>query len=442
MAFKFAFVGQDIPMHLPFLLVDFLYAGKEDGILAVEEKNAAMQDVLKRYGEAIVYASGRKAQMIVSGNRQEVLMGADCVVYAGDCMAATRFRQDQDALAGVKEDDPGLSDQARVHGGIEGLLHTLRQGENILTLCRQMRSACPGALVVTLGQPVARTTQLFLGAGFQCYGLDDAAHRGNTPSQIAKLMFRKPETVESVTAGLPGFSFLLSMTEKGKALNLLPAVRQMAQEDKLGRLTRRWLGWFDAVAVGDVVRHAEFLAAQDDYIPAENPAFGESIERRKERIARMNTIGHEGAKTPDGMTAQLLLLKDTPPVRPVQLALAVLRKETTVIPAVAHRNQGELPQLSPMAVVESDLHLQDGKPVPQKLKLPLPLAQIMSDIDETNRLSALAATGDWTALREAVEIDPALEGLDRLYVQEVVRRLVQLNGDVLSRLVDDDEDEM
>ena len=43
------------------------------------------------------------------------------------------------------------------------------------------------------------------------------------------------------------------------------------------------------------------------------------------------------------------------------------------------------------------------------------------------------------ALREAVEVDPALEGLDRLYVQEVVRRLVQLNGDVLSRLVDDEE---
>lgn len=153
MPFKFAFIGQDIPMHLPFLLVDFLYAGKEDGILAVEEKNAAMRDVLQHYAEAIVYASGRKAQIIVSGNRQEVLMGADCVVYAGDCMAATRFRQDQEALGGVKEDDPGLSDQARVHGGIEGLLHTLRQGEVVLDLCRNMRSACPKAIVVTLGQP-------------------------------------------------------------------------------------------------------------------------------------------------------------------------------------------------------------------------------------------------------------------------------------------------
>ena len=202
MPFKFAFIGQDIPMHLPFLLVDFLYAGKEDGILAVEEKNAAMRDVLQHYAEAIVYASGRKAQIIVSGNRQEVLMGADCVVYAGDCMAATRFRQDQEALGGVKEDDPGLSDQARVHGGIEGLLHTLRQGEVVLDLCRNMRSACPKAIVVTLGQPVARTTQLFLGAGFQAYGLDDAAYRGNTVPRLAKALFRKEAAVEALTAGL------------------------------------------------------------------------------------------------------------------------------------------------------------------------------------------------------------------------------------------------
>lgn len=440
MAFKFAFVGQDIPMHLPFLLVDFLYAGKEEGILAVEEKNAAMQDVLRRYAQAIIYASGQKAQIIVSGNRQEVLMGADCVVYAGDCMAATRFRQDRDALSGVKDDDPGLTNQARVHGGIEGLMHTLRQGEMVLDLCRQMRNACPNALVVTLGQPVARTTQMFLSAGFQAYGMDTAAYHGNTRVALAKALYRKEENVESVAAGLPGFSFLMSIREKGKELDLMPAVRQLAQEGKLGRLTQRWLRWYDAVAVGDVVRHAEFLAEQEDYIPAENPEFGESIERRKERIARMNTIGQEGAKTTEGMTAQLLLLKDTPPTRPVQLALAILRKETCTIPAVAHRNQGDLAQLSPMAVVESDLHLEQGKPVPQRLTMPMPLVQIMSDIDETNRLSAQAARGDWTALREVVEIDPAMEGLDRLYVQEVVRRLVQLNGDVLSRLVDDEDE--
>ena len=102
-------------------------------------------------------------------------------------------------------------------------------------------------------------------------------------------------------------------------------------------------------------------------------------------------------------------------------------------------NNASLPQLPPNAIIESDLHLADGLVQPQGIRVPAPLAEIMMDIDETNRLAALAATGDWSALREAVEVDPALEGLDRLYVQEVVRRLVQLNGDILSRLVDDEE---
>ncbi len=440
MPYKFAFIGQDIPMHLPFLLVDFLYACHEDGLLAVEEKNPSMQSVLQRYGDAIIHGSGRKAKLIASGSRQEVLMGADCVVYAGDCMAATRFRQDQDALSGVKDDDPGLKDQARVHGGIGGLMHTLRQGENVLNLCQAMRTCCPKALVITLGQPIARTTQMFLNAGFTCYGLDDAYYRGNTWQRIARSLMRKEDTIEGIAAGLPGFSFLLSVHEKKSGLDLLPALRQQAEEEKLGRLTKRWLGWYGAVAFGDVVRHAELLAQEEDYIPEENPSFGESIERRKDRLMHMNTIGQQGTETTDGKTAQLLLLKDTPSVRPVRLALAILRKETAVISAVTHQNRGELPQLPATAVIESNLHLQDGVMQPQKLTLPPALYEIMYDIDETNRLSASAAAGDWSSLRECVEVDPALEGLDRLYVQEVVRRLVQLNGDVLSRLSDDGDD--
>ena len=33
-----------------------------------------------------------------------------------------------------------------------------------------------------------------------------------------------------------------------------------------------------------------------------------------------------------------------------------------------------------------------------------------------------------------VEIDPALEGLDRLYVQDVVEKMIEMHGDVLQRL--------
>ena len=56
----------------------------------------------------------------------------------------------------------------------------------------------------------------------------------------------------------------------------------------------------------------------------------------------------------------------------------------------------------------------------------------MREIDETNRLAAKAAEGDVSALRECVETDPALGGLDRLYCMDVVNALIKLHEDVLS----------
>ena len=39
--------------------------------------------------------------------------------------------------------------------------------------------------------------------------------------------------------------------------------------------------------------------------------------------------------------------------------------------------------------------------------------------------------GDRSAMRECIEIDPALSGLDRLYCQELVEKLMELHQDVL-----------
>ena len=52
-------------------------------------------------------------------------------------------------------------------------------------------------------------------------------------------------------------------------------------------------------------------------------------------------------------------------------------------------------------------------------------------MDETNRLAAAAASGDWSALRECIELDPALAGLDRLYCQDLVEKLIEMHDDVI-----------
>ena len=420
---KIALIGQDVPTLLPALLTDLLFAGAEaNAEVTVEEGNPAMQELLQGYGEKIFAKAGKGGSFQAFAEREKVLEGADCVIYAGDCQAASRFFQDRNALGSDDEDNPGLTDQARVNGGIEGLLHALRAGEMILKLCDDMDKACPKALVINLGQPVARTTEVFEERGYRCYGMGRTPMRGaNGIDTYAKRLQIKPENVQAVTAGLPGFAFLTEMKD-GKT-DLLNKLKKAADNGELGSLARRWLGWWDAIPVGDVTDHAEFLPAQEGFIPDERPEFGETVEKRKERILYMNTVREQGADSREGAMAQLLLLSKVPPVRPMKLALALLRKETAEIPAVARKNNGVLPQLPKDAIIET---------APPAIRVPEALADILGEVDNANRLAAKAAFGDREALRECVETDPALDGLDRLYVLDVVEALIEMHSDVLT----------
>lgn len=432
---KFALIGQDIPMLLPTLLADLLFAGNEGADTAVYENNPAMQGVLQGYMDAIYQKRGLGGRALVSEDLPQVLEEADCVIYAGDCMPASRFRMDRDALAGTSEEDPGLSDQARVNGGLGGLMHALRGGNKVLDLCEEMTYACPDALVMNLAQPMARICAVFADAGFRCYGLGPTPLRGaNGLEGLCHALHRKPATVTADIAGLPGFAFLLALGDAATGADLLPAAEEVARKGDLGRLARRWLDWYGALPMGKVTDHAEFLPAQPDFIPEAEPTFGESVEQRKERILHMNTIASKGADSREGMMAQLVLLSKAPAQRPVQLALALLRGTDLRMAAVTRRNRGVLPQLENHAIIEAELTLRAGEDVSPARRVPEALADILRAVDETNRLVARAAAGDRGALREAIETDPALDGLDRLYLQDVADKLIELHRDVLPRL--------
>ena len=430
---KFALVGQDIPMLLPALLADLLFAGKESGAeVAVHEPNAAMREVLQGYGDAVFRRAGLGGGLRVTGDRKEALAGAECVIYAGDPQAASRFFMDRSALESDQEDDPGLTDQARVNGGIEGLMHALRAGGEILRLCGEMDECCPGTLVVNLGQPAARTAAVFLDRGYRCYTLGRTPMKGASGvDTYAKRMRIAPENLKADTAGLPGFAFLTEL--KDGTSDLLPKLKKAAADGELGNLSQRWLAWWDAVPAGDVTDLAEFLPAQPDYIPEAKPEFGETVEKRKERILYMNTVREQGAEAQEGAMAQLLLLSKAPPIRPMRLALALLRKETAEIPAVARRNGNIMPQLPAEAVVETTLRLENGGDRTENVRVPEALAEILTEVDAANRLAAKAAAGDRAALREYAETDPALGGLDRLYCMDVISALIRMNQDILGQ---------
>ena len=445
---KIALLGQDMPMLLPALLADLLFACGETGAeVTLEEKNPAMADVLQGYGGAVFRHAGLPSALTVTASREEALRGANAVLYAGDPRAASGFDMDRNALGSDDEDNPGLTDQARVNGGLEGLLHALRAGDAVLDLCDDLDRLCPETVIINLGQPMARTTGVFLNRGYRCFGLGRSPLRGShgvdtyarrlglAPAALKNLTSPSaasgPETAEAVTGGLPGFAFLLSLRE-GKR-DLMPKLRRAAENGEMGSLAKRWLSWWDALPVGDVTDLAEFLPAQEGFIPEEHPEFGETVEKRKERILYMNTVREQGADSREGAMAQLLLLSKAPPVRPVRLALALLRRETAVIPAVTRRNGRLFPQLPPEAVVEAPLYLAEGRDVTPTLRVSEALADILTEVDRANRLAAKAAEGDREAVREYIETDPALAGLDRLYCLDVADALIRLHAETLSR---------
>ena len=173
------------------------------------------------------------------------------------------------------------------------------------------------------------------------------------------------------------------------------------------------------------------------------------MEQRKERILWMNSVAEHGLKSQiphaqpgEGVMAQLLLLSKAPAERPMLLACALLTKATLDMEAVARVNSapaiGNLPR---SAIVQARLRLVKGEEQPERLMLPNDLCEICGEVDEANRLAAAAGFGDRSALRECVELDPAMGGLDRLYLQQLTDALIRLNIDVLPRYEEEEEDE-
>ena len=438
---KIAFIGQETPSLLPSYLADLLFAEKQPADIAIEERNEAMADLLRRYAEACLQKAGLGGSVLVSRSTREVLQGADCVIYAGDVMPGSRFRMDREALSGVNEGDAGLSDQARVNAGVGGLMHSLRQGSAVLDLAEKMREEAPGALVITLGQPIATTLRLFSWAGFRCFGLGHSPLRGaNSLDKLLRAAGLEQRETAACMAGLPDFAWLISLRDSRTGADLLPGVKDVVSQQKLGRLSARWLALYGAAPVGVVTDHAERMPQQADYEPEADPAFGESVERRKERILWMNKVAEKGLADTEAKMAQMLLLSRAPAQRPVQLALALLKGLDLTMEGVSRLNEGLIAGLPRGAVIEAPLRLKAGGMADEPIHLPDNLLELCDSVDAAARLAAESAKGDRSALREWVETAPELEGLDRLYMEEAVERMLRMHEDILPRFFAEDDE--
>lgn len=422
---KITLVGTQIAQWLPGLAADLFFACKLNCQVWLHEPNEAMGQLAVKYLTALIDHAGIESEAHYTADLSEALKGADGVIYADACQNGSSFLNDREALKGNEEDDPGLTNQARPWGGLEGLMMTLRVGGKALTLCEAMAEACPQAMVINLSKPMNQLTALFHQQGFRAYGLDGGPLRGSEGLEgLCHVLKRKRLTFQS--AGLNGFAFLTQL--KDGDLDVLPKAQAKVKHGDWGLLKKRWLDWYGMIPLGS--DHGQYLPAQPDYEPEAEPSLGESVEKRKERILHMNTVAEKGAASREGAMAQVTLLSQVSPARPGQLLSALLGQQEATIPAVVMRNNGRMPQLPAYAIIEAPLALP-GENAP--ISFTQEAAAILDEIAAVQRLSAKAAAGDRQALRDVIETDPALAGLDRLYCLDVAEALIRLNESVLDR---------
>lgn len=422
---KITLVGTQIPQWLPGLAADLFFACKLPCQLCIHEANEAMGQLAQDYLAALIRHAGVEGQARFTPDLKEALTGAEGVIYADACQNASSFLNDREALKGSDENDPGLTNQARPQGGLEGLMMTLRVGGRALDLCEAMAEYCPRAIVINLSQPLNQITALFQQQGFAAYGLEGGPLRGSDGMEgLCHVLKRKRLTFQS--AGLNGFAFL-TLLKDGEA-NMLPKAHTRVKHGDWGVLKKRWLDWYGMIPLGS--EHGQYLPAQPDYEPDAEPRLSEPVEKRKERILHMHTVAEKGADSREGAMAQVTLLSQVSPARPGLLLAALTGKTSATLPAVIMRNDGRMPQLPARAVIEAPLALPGDNP---PIRFTQEAAAILEEIAQVHQLSAQAAAGDRQALRDVIETDPALAGLDRLYCLDVAEALIRLNEALLTR---------
>ena len=113
-------------------------------------------------------------------------------------------------------------------------------------------------------------------------------------------------------------------------------------------------------------------------------------------------------------------------VRPVEILRALWGEGECDVQSMVMPCDGAVPGVTHGRFVEGPAHVAKDGPVGQPVELPIELEDVMEQLSLVNRLYAeAAATGSRNTLREALEIDPALTGIDLLYAESVVADMLE-----------------
>ena len=431
---KLVIAGAGAYSFAPAILEDLLVRYRIGTELWLVDADLDMAELTARAADAIAKSFGVTIHIYYTTQIEKAIPGADAVIVCADFLDEAAWKMDYEAL-----DEVGLGKQARLYGGLGGVMQTLRACGFIAGIAEQMRAACPDEAVLLLcdngfgGLHLCRACEAARMMGVKAYGL--SANAEQTQHRLALYLGMPEEKLTVVTGGLSGFSWVSILEDRTTGENMIPRCKKEMTEDPRETLAAQYIDWYSAIPAGDRVMQYEQLE-DTDLNPRRTVVYSgigaADFEIRKKDLADLAVygLGHD-----TGYSAwQHMRKSGLKSVRPVRVLQALMGRDEYKPRNLVYPCDGAVPGVAAGRYVEGPAVIMNSCVKGEICTLPIEVQDTMEQLSLCNLLYAeAAARGSRDALRQGLEIDPALMGVDLLYAEDVLDRMMQRQADRLRR---------
>lgn len=432
---KIVIAGAGAYHFAPAILEDLFVRYRMPCEIWLVDADLDMAELSSRGAQALARAFGVQAQFYYTTQLHKAIFSADAVVVCSDFLSEEAWQRDFAALDAV-----GLGKQVRLTGGLGGAMQTMRAVGFIADVADQMREECPQAALILCdsgfgGLPLARAceaAQRF--CGIRTLGISGVAEQ--TRRRLALYLDVREDDLLVTCAGINGFSWVTQLRDTRKGVDLIPRCMKEMREDSREELSAQYIDWYGAIPAGTRVTQYELLPDTDlsprrTVLPLSGVGAAD-YELRKRSLALLTVHGPlrpQGLKAWDQIRTSGLIT-----ARPVEILRALWGDGPCKVHSLCMPCDGALPGITKGRFVEGPAQIDADGAQGYAVTLPVELGEVMEQISLCNLLYADAAVhGSRKALREALEIDPALAGIDLLYAEDVLANMMEEQQSQLPR---------
>ena len=431
---KIVIAGAGAYHFAPAILDDLFVRLRMPCELWLVDADLDMAELSARGAQALAHAFGVDARFYYTTQLHKAVFSADAVIVCSDFLDEAAWRADFERLDAV-----GLGKQARLRGGLGGAMQTMRALDFIADLAEQMAEECEGAPLILCesghsGLPLARAcecAQRFFGV--RTLGVSGVTEQ--TKRRLSLYLDVK-EDMLLTCAGLNGFSWVAQMRDVKRGENLIPRCMKEMKEDSREELSAQYIDWYGAIPAGERATQYELLAdtplSPRRTVPPSSGVGLADYEVRKRNLALLTV---HGPLRPEGLRAWgQIRLSGLQTARPVEIARALWGEGEAKVQSLCMPCDGAVPGVAGGRFVEGPAQVDACGAQGFACDLPIELEDVMEQLSLCNILYAEAgATGSRSALREALEVDPAYAGIDLLYAEGVLADMMEHQKDRLKR---------